>query len=67
MLGVTLSEGLDRGRSALALFAAERLSHHVAVHAGLIVVNGIAIVLPGHRFLGRERSARQRAKAGFRY
>ena len=53
VLEVALSEGLDRGRSALALFAAERLSHHVAVHAGLIVLGGVAIVLPGPSMSGK--------------
>jgi len=66
VLELTVSKDIDRCRSALALFAAERLSHHVAVHAGLIVVNDVAIVLPGPSMSGKSTLCEAAGQIGLR-
>jgi len=66
VLELTVSGDLDRCRSTLALFAAERLSHHVAVHAGVIVVNDMAIVLPGPSMSGKSTLCEAAGQIGLR-
>jgi hypothetical protein len=56
--------GWDRLESDLALFAAERLTGRVAVHAALAVVDGTAIVVPGRSFTGKTTLGLALARAG---
>ena len=65
-LELTVSGDVDRCRSALALFAAERLSHHVAVHAGLIVMNDMAVVLSGPSMSGKSTLCEAAGQIGLR-
>lgn len=50
---VSGSAGRDGVESELALFAAERLAGLVAVHAGVLVVDGRAVLLPGVSHAGK--------------
>jgi len=52
-LDATTTAGWDRVESDLGLFAAERVSDRVAVHAALALVDGRAVVLPGRSFAGK--------------
>jgi len=47
--------GWDRVESELALFAAERLADEIAVHAAVIVHEGLAVVVPGASGSGKSR------------
>lgn len=54
----------DAVESALALFAAERLAGEVAVHAGVLVVDGRAVLLPGVSFAGKSMLCNAALDAG---
>jgi len=47
----------DRLESDLGLFAAERLADRVALHAALVVIGGVAVVLPGRSYSGKSTLA----------
>jgi len=51
--GTEAPGGWCRVESTLALFAAEHLVGRVAVHAGLVVHNGVGIMIPGSSFAGK--------------
>lgn len=55
----------DRLESDLGLFAAERLAGLVAVHAGVIVIDGAVIVVPGTSFSGKSTLCAAALDAGY--
>lgn len=56
--------GWCRVESALALFAADHLVGRVAVHAGLVVHNGVGIMIPGSSFAGKSTLCSALSDAG---
>lgn len=62
--GEPRSDGWEAVESALALFAAERLSHWIAVHAAVFVWNGKAVIVPGASHAGKSTLAAAAHEAG---
>jgi hypothetical protein len=62
--GVPSNGTWERIESELALFAAERLDGYIAVHAAVIVHEGVAIVLPGPSGVGKSSLCIAAAEAG---
>lgn len=57
-------DDLNRFESDLALFAMEHLAHLVAVHAALLVVDGVATIIPGPSHAGKSTLALAAADVG---
>ena len=56
--------GWDRLESDLGLFAVERIDGRVAVHAGVVVIDGTALLLPGRSHAGKTTLSVALARAG---
>ena len=57
-------DGWDAVESALALFAAEHLSHLIAIHAAVFVRRGRAVIVPGASHAGKSTLAVAAHEAG---
>lgn len=62
--GVAQPDTWDAVESTLALFAAERLAHEIAVHAAVFIWEGRAIVVPGTSHAGKSTLAAAAHQAG---
>jgi len=59
-----LSVGWDRLESELALFAAERLTGLVAIHAAVVAVDGVIVLIPGESGVGKSTLCIAAAQTG---
>jgi hypothetical protein len=62
-----LAPSLDAFESDLQLYVAEMSPRRVFVHAGVVAVNGKAIVIPGRSFSGKTTLTAELVKAGATY